>query len=145
MQKIESNNNNNCSNKENNGYTKYIKRSGNQSNNVKFSANLKEKFSTREKKLTAKFSNHELMFIKNRLNLEMWIDERLHELYETSDESKSSRINDLYSDDLVDSLIKLDTDFERKLYLVEQLENSKKSQDNVNLFIDELLIRLAML
>lgn len=141
MQMIESNTTNTSTSR-----SKYIKRGRNGNNtSVKFNSNFRENLSEREKKLTAKYSNHELMFIKNRLNFESWIDEKLHDLYEIDDNTQSIKLGNLYSDDLVDNLINLDADFERRVYLVKQLETARKSQEIVSLFIDELLIRLRML
>lgn len=50
--------------------------------NVKFSTHVKEKIDEREKYLTAKYPNHQMLLIKKRLKVEFWIDEQLKYLFE---------------------------------------------------------------
>ena len=50
--------------------------------NVNFSSNGEDE-KKREKYLTAKYGAHQMALIRKRLKVEMWIFDRLQELYET--------------------------------------------------------------
>ena len=105
--------------------------------NVKFSGFVKpEKIDEREKYLTAKYPNHQMALIKKRLKVEFWIDDQLKNLYSINLKKKKFKIKicknfsfkfkdentnqdyDICPDDLVDTLLDMDTDNERRLYVI---------------------------
>ena len=55
--------------------------------NVNFNSNGEDE-KKREKYLTAKYGAHQMALIRKRLKVEMWIFDRLQELYETEVRSK---------------------------------------------------------
>ncbi|CAF0721142.1 unnamed protein product [Brachionus calyciflorus] len=113
--------------------------------NVKFSGLIfKEKIDEREKYLTAKYPNHQMALIKKRLKVEFWIDEQLKYLYNITDDDTKEDY-DICADDLVDSLLDMDTDEERQYHIMKQLTKAKKSKDDVMNFVNELLVKLRML
>ena len=79
---ISSSSSSSASNKMANAETNCIKNSPNNNGNVKFSTHVKEKIDEREKYLTAKYPNHQMLLIKKRLKVEFWIDEQLKHLFE---------------------------------------------------------------
>ncbi|RNA16900.1 phosphatase 1 regulatory subunit 14B [Brachionus plicatilis] len=115
------------------------------SSNVKFSGLIfKEKIDDREKYLTAKYPNHQMALIKKRLKVEFWIDEQLKFLFDISDDDTKDDY-DICADDLVDSLLDMDTDKEREYHILKQLTKAKKSKEEVYKFVNELLAKLRML
>lgn len=89
-------------------------------NNVKFIGFFDKQIDEREKYLTAKYPNHQMALIKKRLKVEFWIDEQLKCLFNIKDENKDDEY-DICADDLVDTLLDLDTDHERKFHILVNL------------------------
>lgn len=113
--------------------------------NVKFTGFFKDnKVDEREKYLTAKYPNHQMALIKKRLKVEFWIDEQLKLLFDVSDEN-SKEDYDICPDDLVDSLLDVDSDSERKSIILKQLTRAKRPKEDILNFVDELLKRLRLL
>jgi len=67
--------------------------------------------------LTAKYPNHQMALIKKRLKVEFWIDEQLKYLYEITDDITNEDY-DINPDDLVDNLLDIETDGERKMFVL---------------------------
>lgn len=85
--------------------------------NVKFSGFFKDKIDEREKYLTAKYPNHQMALIKKRLKVEFWIDEQVKNLFSINDDN-SKEDYDICADDLVDNLLDMDSDTERKYFIL---------------------------
>ncbi len=66
------------------------------------------------------------LLIKKRLKVEFWIDEQLKYLFEIKDDN-TKEDHDICPDDLVDSLLDMDSDDERRFHLLVSLI-SKKNQ-----------------
>jgi len=98
---------------------------------------VKEK---REKFLTAKYGSHQMNLIRKRLNVEMWIYDSVHNLYNYTDDSASHQV-----DVDLDEILDIEQPSERRIYLQNLLLNARKSQEEVNKFIDELLERAGTL
>jgi hypothetical protein len=99
------------------------------SGNVKFSDFYKDSIDDREKYLTAKYPNHQMALIKKRLKVEFWIDEQLKYLYQVSGSpsggvrgqdmaTSDAEYADINPDDLVDNLLDIETDKERKNFVL---------------------------
>ncbi|XP_076441813.1 uncharacterized protein LOC143280919 [Babylonia areolata] len=86
----------------------------------------------REKYLTAKYGAHQMLLIKKRLAVEMWVFEELGRLYCTEDDDHDCNLE-------LEEVLNLDTDEERREYALEQLASAKESQEEVHKFVDELL------
>ena len=112
------------------------------SNSVKFKETLTESLNKKQKKLTAKYSNTELVYIKSRLNLELWIHEQLNSLYETDKELVHKQDNEVFDDELIDKLASHVSDAGKMIYLKKLLKDARKPTETVELFIDELINRL---
>jgi protein phosphatase 1 regulatory subunit 14B len=116
--------NNNGDNNNNSGHT-----DTNGNTNVKFIGFFENKIDEREKYLTAKYPNHQMALIKKRLKVEFWIDEQLKHLFNIKDENKEDY--DICADDLVDNLLDMDTDHERKFHILNQLRGAKRNREDV--------------
>ncbi|CAF2484399.1 unnamed protein product [Rotaria sp. Silwood2] len=102
------------------------------------------KFNEREKYLTAKYPQQQMQLIRKRLKVEFWLDDQLRSLYDIKDES-SQEDHDHCPGDLIDSLLDIDNDPQRRSFLLEKLRNVKQSRSITMEFIDELLHRVKML
>uniref|UniRef100_A0A0B6XZ38 Protein phosphatase 1 regulatory subunit 14B n=1 Tax=Arion vulgaris TaxID=1028688 RepID=A0A0B6XZ38_9EUPU len=105
--------------------------------NVDF--DLKDQHKENKKKyLTAKYGAHQMLLIKKRLGVEMWIFDELRKLYDSENDDHDCELE-------LEDILNLDTDSERRHYVLEQLQDAKQSTDLVNKFIEELLIRAKTL
>ncbi|XP_005101188.1 uncharacterized protein LOC101853466 [Aplysia californica] len=94
---------------------------------------LKDQHTEKKKKyLTAKYGQHQMLLIKKRLRVEMWIFDELRKLYNSEDDDHDCELE-------LEDLLNLETDSERKQYALEQLQDARQSQDDVNRFVEELL------
>lgn len=118
--------------------------------NVKFTGLFTEKIDDREKYLTAKYPNHQMALIKKRLKVEFWIDESLKTLFQIKEENTKEDY-EICPDDLVDTLLDIDSDEDRTIEVINQLSKVTKSSKNppskesVLTFVDELLVKIRML
>lgn len=99
-----------------------------------------EKVEIRERKqkfLTAKYGTHQMSLIKKRLGVEMWVYDELQCLFGCKDDTEA----ELDLDELLD----IDSETDRRNWLLGKLENATQSQDKVLKFIDELLKRAKTL
>ncbi|CAF0807484.1 unnamed protein product [Adineta ricciae] len=97
----------------------------------------------REKYLTAKYPQQQMQLIRKRLKIEFWLDDELRMLYNIKDDSDEDHNH--CPGDLIDSLLDIDDEFERREFLVEKLRNVKQTRSLLMDFIDELLHRVKML
>merc|ERR1719483_55652 len=94
---------------------------------------VKDSHSEKKKKyLTAKYGQHQMLLIKKRLKVEMWVFDELRKLYESEGDDHDCDLD-------VEDLLNCDTDSERRQYAERQLADAKQSRDHVNKFIEELL------
>jgi len=93
--------------------------------NVNFSSNGEDE-KKREKYLTAKYGAHQMALIRKRLKVEMWIFDRLQELYETETELP----NDVDID--LDEILDIEDENQRKKFIHGILNNSKCSKEIIN-------------
>lgn len=99
---------------------------------------VKEK---REKFLTAKYGSHQMSLIRKRLAVEMWLYDELQKLYEIPEvDSETSEV-----DVDIDELLDMDSDSVRSQHVKKLLSDAKKSQHDVNKFVEELLSRIKTL
>lgn len=98
--------------------------------NVKFSGFFKDKIDEREKYLTAKYPNHQMALIKKRLKVEFWIDEQVKNLFSANDDN-SKEDYDICADDLVDNLLDMESDNERRYFILNELSKAKKGRDEI--------------
>ncbi|GFO48686.1 protein phosphatase 1 regulatory subunit 14b [Plakobranchus ocellatus] len=122
--------------------------------------NIKDQHSEKRKKyLTAKYGAHQMLLIKKRLGVEMWIFDELRKLYnsevddhdceleleeilnlDTDSERREYALVDDHDCELeLEEILNLDTDSERREYALGQLQDAKQSKDVVNNFIEEML------
>ncbi|RWS15340.1 protein phosphatase 1 regulatory subunit 14C-like protein [Dinothrombium tinctorium] len=95
----------------------------------------KEEISERKKKyLTAKYGQHQMSLIKKRLRVEMWMYEQLQNLYDN---------NEIEID--LDELLDMEDSNQRKEWLKLKLIEAKRPQNEVELFIGELLEKANIL
>ncbi|KAI5710089.1 hypothetical protein M8J75_005557 [Diaphorina citri] len=99
---------------------------------------VKEK---REKFLTAKYGSHQMSLIRKRLAVEMWLYDELQKLYEIPEVSSGTSEVEVDIDELLD----MDSDSIRTQHLKKLLSDAKKSQLDVNKFIEDLLGRIKTL
>ncbi|KAI8784663.1 protein phosphatase 1 regulatory subunit 14b [Biomphalaria glabrata] len=106
--------------------------------NVGFS-NIKEQHTEKKKKyLTAKYGAHQMLLIKKRLNVEMWIFDELRRLYNS--------VTDDHDCDLdLEEILNLDEDNERRKYIMQCLQDAKQSPEEIHNFAEELLRRAKTL
>ncbi|BFZ11850.1 hypothetical protein BsWGS_14889 [Bradybaena similaris] len=94
---------------------------------------LKDQLKENKKKyLTAKYGSHQMLLIKKRLNVEMWIFDELRKLYDSEDDDHDCELE-------LEEILNLDTDDERREYIQEQLQDAKQPPEVVNKFVEELL------
>merc|ERR1712029_500338 len=99
------------------------------------SGNSEEK--KREKFLTAKYGAHQMALIRKRLRVEMWMYERLQEIYGA---------DDIEID--LDEVLDMEDESERKTYINELLRVGCKrplTVEHVNLFVGDLLEKVKTL
>ncbi|XP_042896156.1 protein phosphatase 1 regulatory subunit 14C [Parasteatoda tepidariorum] len=95
----------------------------------------------KKKYLTAKYGQHQMNLIRKRLRVEMWMFDQLQALYGHREED--SNCYDVEID--LDELLDIEGDFNRKAWLGGKVIGAKKSQENVEKFICELLQRAKTL
>jgi len=91
----------------------------------------------REKFLTAKYGAHQMALIRKRLRVEMWMYERLQEIYGA---------DDIEID--LDEVLDMEDESERKTYISELLRVGCKRPlkvEHVNLFVGDLLEKVKTL
>lgn len=92
----------------------------------------------REKFLTAKYGAHQMALIRKRLRVEMWMYERLQELYGA---------DDIEID--LDEVLDMEDEQDRRHYISEILRldgnNIRMSPDRMNLFVGDLLEKVKTL
>lgn len=92
----------------------------------------------REKFLTAKYGAHQMALIRKRLRVEMWMYERLTELYGA---------DDIEID--LDEVLDMEDEQDRRVYISELLRidgnNIRMSPDRINLFVGDLLEKVKTL
>jgi len=91
----------------------------------------------REKFLTAKYGAHQMALIRKRLRVEMWMYERLQEIYGA---------DDIEID--LDEVLDMEDESERKTYINELLRVGCKRPlkvEHVNLFVGDLLEKVKTL
>lgn len=88
----------------------------------------------REKFLTAKYGAHQMALIRKRLRVEMWMYDRLQEIY-GADEIEID----------LDEVLDMDAENERRQYIYNLLREAKASKETVNLFVGDLLERVKTL
>jgi protein phosphatase 1 regulatory subunit 14B len=91
----------------------------------------------REKFLTAKYGAHQMALIRKRLRVEMWMYERLQELYGA---------DDIEID--LDEVLDMEDETDRRRYISELLRvdhGNAVSKDNVNVFVGDLLEKVKTL
>lgn len=91
----------------------------------------------REKFLTAKYGAHQMALIRKRLRVEMWMYERLQEIYGA---------DDIEID--LDEVLDLEDDAERRTYISELLRVGCKRPlkvEHVNHFVGDLLEKVKTL
>jgi len=93
---------------------------------------VKEK---REKYLTAKYGSHQMSLIRKRLAVEMWLYDELQKLFENEDGTPIAHEVEIDLDEVLD----MDGDAQRRKFIISLLKDSKKSEESVNKFIDEVL------
>lgn len=91
----------------------------------------------REKFLTAKYGAHQMALIRKRLRVEMWMYERLQEIYGA---------DDIEID--LDEVLDMEDEAERRTYISELLRVGCKrppKMEHVNLFVGDLLEKVKTL
>jgi len=117
--------------------------------NVNFSSNGEDE-KKREKYLTAKYGAHQMALIRKRLKVEMWIFDRLQELYETETELPNDvdidldEILDIEDENQRKKFVRVSTDLSQEIQSTKKhfqgiLTNSKSSKEIINKFVDDLL------
>eukprot|EP00095_Tigriopus_kingsejongensis_P007669 maker-scaffold156_size297567-snap-gene-1.31 protein:Tk07669 transcript:maker-scaffold156_size297567-snap-gene-1.31-mRNA-1 annotation:"protein phosphatase 1 regulatory subunit 14b" len=100
---------------------------------VNFQGNSEEK--KREKFLTAKYGAHQMALIRKRLRVEMWMYERLQELYGAEDIEID-----------LDEVLDMESELERRQYIRNMLrEPTVVSSENINIFVGDLLEKVKTL
>ncbi|CAF0912922.1 unnamed protein product [Adineta steineri] len=98
----------------------------------------------REKYLTAKYPPQQMQLIRKRLKVEFWLDDQLQYLYDITDDNIQQN-HDHCPGDLIDCLLDIDNESERRTFLLEKLRNVKQSRSITMKFIDDLLLRVKTL
>eukprot|EP00094_Tigriopus_californicus_P009097 TCALIF_08770-PA protein Name:"Similar to Ppp1r14c Protein phosphatase 1 regulatory subunit 14C (Mus musculus)" AED:0.04 eAED:0.04 QI:0/0.75/0.6/0.8/0.75/0.6/5/982/141 len=99
---------------------------------VNFQTNSDEK--KREKFLTAKYGAHQMALIRKRLRVEMWMYERLQELYGAEDIEID-----------LDEVLDMDSEMERQQYIRNLLREPQGASENINIFVGDLLEKVKTL
>ncbi|KAK6182970.1 hypothetical protein SNE40_010532 [Patella caerulea] len=109
---------------------------GSNSKIVNFHEKREEDKVKKQKYLTAKYGQHQMMLIRKRLAVEDWIYEELRKLYNCqSDSEDHSCPLDL------EEVLNYDTDNEKRNYVLESLTDCNMPQHEVQSFVEELLRR----
>ncbi|XP_048734836.1 uncharacterized protein LOC125650512 [Ostrea edulis] len=96
--------------------------------------NKEEEKDKRQKYLTAKYGQHQMMLIRKRLAVEDWLYDQLRELHDCQDDSEDHDCNlDL------EDVLNLDSDSERREYAERELVTARVPREDVERFIDELI------
>lgn len=102
---------------------------------------VKEK---REKFLTAKYGSHQMGLIRKRLAVEMWLYDELQKLFESPvGTAVKGRDGEVEVD--IDELLDMDSDDQRRKHLEVILADAKKSRNDVQKFVEDLLERTKTL
>ncbi|XP_040573601.1 protein phosphatase 1 regulatory subunit 14C isoform X2 [Lepeophtheirus salmonis] len=88
----------------------------------------------REKFLTAKYGAHQMALIRKRLRVEMWMYDKLQELY---------GMDEVEID--LDEVLDMDDEMERREYIFNLLIKAKASRETVNVFVGDLLAKVKTL
>ncbi|VDI28157.1 protein phosphatase 1 regulatory subunit 14B-like [Mytilus edulis] len=107
---------------------------------VGFTHHRDEEKEKRQKYLTARYGQHQMTLIRKRLAVEDWLYEKLRTLHDCKIDTDD---HDCELD--LEEVLNLDTDQERIKYIQEELKNPKLSQDDINVFIEELLQKASTL
>ncbi|CAF0777649.1 unnamed protein product [Didymodactylos carnosus] len=103
-----------------------------------------QKYNDREKYLTAKYPQQQMQLIRKRLKVEFWVDDQLRNLYDIKDDSACDD-HDHCPGDIIDSLLDIDNEQNRRYFLLDKLKNAKQPKPKVMEFVDEVLHRVKML
>ncbi|XP_062570237.1 uncharacterized protein LOC134232300 [Saccostrea cucullata] len=96
--------------------------------------NKEEEKDKRQKYLTAKYGQHQMMLIRKRLAVEDWLYDKLRELHNCQEDNEDHDCNlDL------EDVLNLDTDVERREYAQKELVTARVPREEVERFIDELI------
>ncbi|XP_033734701.1 protein phosphatase 1 regulatory subunit 14C-like [Pecten maximus] len=96
--------------------------------------NRDEEKEKRQKYLTARYGQHQMMLIRKRLAVEDWLYEQLRDLYDCEDDSDDHNCN-LDMDDVLNC----DTEAEIREYASKELVEAKKAPEVLKKFIDALV------
>ncbi|XP_064623184.1 protein phosphatase 1 regulatory subunit 14B-like [Lineus longissimus] len=107
--------------------------------NVNFGQAQKEKDDDRRRFFTGKYDKHALSLISKRIRVEDWVSEQMLELYECSDNGEYEAEIDL------EELLNEDEDTVRRTILHEKLSDAKKDRQEVDKFVENLLVQLKNL
>lgn len=88
----------------------------------------------RQKYLTARYGQHQMMLIRKRLAVEDWLYDQLRTLYNCENDEDD---HDCQLD--LEDVLNLDSDSERLRYVHESLTDAKQPPDLVKKFVSELL------
>ncbi|XP_003748242.1 uncharacterized protein LOC100900798 [Galendromus occidentalis] len=106
---------------------------------VAFSEDNEDVGERKKKYLTAKYGAHQMALIKKRLQVEMWMYDQLQHLYASKTDTNSEVEIDL------DEVLDMESDLIRKEFLLSKLHGAKKSRQDVENFVKELLTRAKTL
>lgn len=90
----------------------------------------------RTKYLTAKYGPHQMNLIRKRLAVESWLYDQLIYIFDDKDCDVELEL---------DELLDIENPHSRRLWVQRKLVNAKRSQDEVQKFIEELLVKAATL
>lgn len=107
---------------------------------VGFINHREEEKEKRQKYLTARYGQHQMTLIRKRLAVEDWLYESLRILHDCKDDSDD---HDCELD--LEEVLNLDSDQERRAYIEKEIKEAKLSQEDVNKFIEELLLKASTL
>lgn len=96
--------------------------------------NREEEKEKRQKYLTARYGQHQMMLIRKRLAVEDWLYDKLRNMYNCVDDADD---HDCKLD--LEDVLDLDTDTERQQYAIECLQDAKQPPDIIDKFVQELL------
>lgn len=107
---------------------------------VGFINNRDEEKEKRQKYLTARYGQHQMTLIRKRLAVEDWLFEQLRKLHDCKVDT------DDHDCDLdLEEVLNLDSDQERRSYIQDEIKSAKVSQEDINKFIEELLLKASTL
>jgi len=111
---------------------------GTPNKHVNFGGSQTSEEKKREKFLTAKYGAHQMALIRKRLRVEMWMYERLQELYGA---------DDIEID--LDEVLDMDDESDRRTYIIELLRidgnNACIKAERVSVFVSDLLEKVKTL